>query len=92
MRRMEAVAPGSEHRLNCELVRLGPGWRTAKLEFWDKDTFSANDLLGRIEIRRDGQGRIAVTAGRAAQDLGSGRFRLTGEGGDYRVWLAFEES
>ena len=92
MRKMEAVESGSEHRLNRELGRLGPGWRSVKLEFWDKDTFSADDLLGRIEIRRDGQGKFTVAAGESAEDLGGGRFRLTGEGGNYLVWLAFEET
>ena len=92
MRKMEAVGPGSEHTLNRKLGRLGPAWRSAKLEFWDKDTFSADDLLGRIEVRRDGRGNFSVAAGESAEDLGGGRFRLTGSGGKYLVWLALDES
>lgn len=91
MPEMASVAAGSDHTLDRELLRLGPEWREAQLEFWDKDTFSADDLLGRIEIRRDGEGGLQVVAGTTARDLGSGAFHLTGEQGDYTVWLEFEE-
>jgi hypothetical protein len=87
---MESVAAGSEHDLNRELGRLGPDTHSAELEFWDKDTFSADDLLGRILIRR-GQTGLEVTAGESATDLGGGCFRLTGEQGDYTVWLTVED-
>jgi hypothetical protein len=33
-----------------------------------------------------------VSAGETTTDLGDGRFRLTGGGGDYRVWLKVAES
>ena len=89
MHGMENVAAGSAHQLDRELWRLGPGWRDARLEFWDKDNFSIDDLLGRIEIHRDGQGVITIQAGESAEDLGGGEYHLTGEGGDYRVLLSF---
>jgi hypothetical protein len=88
---MENVAAGSEHELNRELWRLGPEWTSARLEFWDKDTFSRDDLLGRIEITRDGRGTVTVRAGESARVAEDGSFHLTGEGGDYKVWLSFQE-
>jgi hypothetical protein len=91
MPELASVASGSEHTVNREIVRLGPEWREADLEFWDHDTFTPNDLLGRIEIRRDGEGALSVRPGKTARDLGDGQFHLTGEHGDYRVWLRFEE-
>lgn len=91
MPELASVEAGSRHVLNRELSRLGPEWTGARLEFWDKDTFSANDLLGCIEIQRDGRGGITLSTGADTEDLGGGAFRLTGEQGDYKVWLAFEE-
>ena len=88
---MESVGPGSEHTINRELGRFGPEMQTAELEFWDKDTFSSDDLLGRILIRRALEG-LVVSAGESATDLGGGCFRLTGEQGDYRVWLEIKET
>ena len=90
MRGMESVEAGSEHTLNRELGRLGPDTGTAELEFWDKDTFGSDDLLGRILIRRGNDG-FDVRAGQSATDLGGGCFRLLGEQGDYTVWLEFRE-
>ena len=52
MPELESVEAGSEHTVNRELGRLGPDAVTAELEFWDSDTFSSDDLLGRILIRR----------------------------------------
>ena len=91
MAELAEVAAGSEHHLNKELVRLGPQVREADLEFWDKDSFSPDDLLGRLEIRRNGSGELDVQPGESAYVLEDGSFHLTGEGGDYRVWLTFEE-
>jgi hypothetical protein len=91
MAELAEVAAGSEHELNKELVRLGPQVREADLEFWDKDSFSPNDLLGRLEIRRNGSGKVDVTPGESTRVLEDGSYHLTGEGGDYRVWLSFEE-
>jgi hypothetical protein len=91
MPELACVAAGSTHELNREILRLGPECREAELEFWDHDTFTPNDLLGRIEISRDGEGALSVRAGKTARDLGEGAFHLTGEHGDYRVWLRFEE-
>ena len=91
MKGMESVDAGSEHTLNRELGRLGPEMQTAELEFWDKDTFGPDDLLGRILIRR-GSDTIEVTAGESATDLGDGCFRLLGEQGDYTVWLDIREA
>jgi hypothetical protein len=88
---MENVDAGSEHTLNRELGRLGPEMHTAELEFWDKDTFGPDDLLGRILIRR-GKNGLEVTAGESATDLGEGCFRLMGEQGDYTVWLDIKEA
>ena len=87
---MEKVEAGSEHTTNRELARLGPECQEAWLEFWDQDTFSSDDLLGRLEIRRDGTGRLTLTAGLDAQDLGGGAYRLVGEQGRYVVWLKLE--
>src|SRR5437762_4275562 len=53
---MEVVEAGATYELNRELGRLGPDNQTAELEFWEKDTFSADDLLGRIMIRRGQDG------------------------------------
>jgi hypothetical protein len=91
MAELADVAAGSKHEINRELLRLGPQVREAHLEFWDKDMFSPNDLLGRLEIRRDGAGRVDVTPGQSARFLEDGSYHLTGEGGDYRIWLSFEE-
>jgi hypothetical protein len=91
MAELAEVAAGSKHDVNRELLRLGPQIREAHLEFWDKDLFSPNDLLGRLEIRRDGAGELAVTPVQSARSLGDGGYRLTGEGGDYTVWIRFEE-
>jgi hypothetical protein len=63
----------------------------AWLEFWDQDTFSEDDLLGRIEIRRDGDGRLLVTPSLHATLLDDGSFNLTGHMGDYTIWLQFDE-
>ena len=87
---MESVEAGSEHTVNRELGRLSPDTQTAELEFWDKDTFSSDDLLGRILIRRS-EGGLVVTAGESATDLGGGAFRLSGEQGNYTVWLDIKE-
>jgi hypothetical protein len=89
---MESVDAGSEHTLNRELGRLGPEMQTAELEFWDKDTFGPDDLLGRILIRRGKEGGVVVTAGESATDLGGGAFRLLGEQGDYTVWVDIREA
>lgn len=89
---LESVAAGSKHELNRELWRLGPEWLEAKLEFWDKDSFSRDDLLGRIEITRDGKGSLTLAPGDTTEDLGDGAYHLTGEGGDYKVWLSFQET
>jgi hypothetical protein len=91
MSKMESVKPGSEHKLDRALPTLGPQWRKATLEFWEKDTFSGDDLLGRIEIERKAEGPPTVRAAESTTDLSGGRFRLTGGGGDYRVWLTFLE-
>ena len=88
---LETVEAGSEHTVNRELGRLGPDMHTAELEFWDKDTFSSDDLLGRILIRR-GKDGLVVNAGESATDMGGGCFRLTGEQGDYTVWLDIKEA
>jgi hypothetical protein len=88
---MEAVDAGSEHTINRELGRLGPDVQTAELEFWDKDTFGPDDLLGRILIRRGASG-FEIKAGESATDLGGGCFQLLGEQGDYTVWLEFREA
>lgn len=90
MEGMESVEAGSEHTLNRELARLGPESLMAQLEFWDKDTFGSDDLLGLIEVRRDGEDGLTVTAGTSTEALGDGAFRLTGEAGDYTVWLTIE--
>jgi hypothetical protein len=91
MAELAEVAAGSRHDINRELIRLGPQVREAHLEFWDKDMFSPNDLLGRLEIRRNGSGELAVTPVASARTMDDGSFHLTGEGGDYRVWIHFEE-
>jgi hypothetical protein len=88
---LESVEPGSEHELDRELGRLGSNMQTAELEFWDKDTFGADDLLGRILIRR-GKNGLEIKAGQSASDLGGGCFRLLGEQGDYTVWLDIKEA
>ena len=89
---MESVEAGSEHTLNRELGRLGPDMQTAELEFWDKDTFGADDLLGRILIRRGKDGAVTVAPGQSAFDLGGNSYRLTGERGDYTVWIEIKEA
>jgi hypothetical protein len=91
MPELEVVAAGGEYHVNRELARLGPEWVDAELEFWDKDSFSRDDLLGHVDIHRDGQGSFTVTAGITARDLGHWSYHLTGEHGDYTIWLAFEE-
>ncbi len=89
---LEAVSAGSDHTVDGEIGRLGPQVQEAWLEFWDQDTFSENDLLGRIEIRRDGAGRLRASASLSAAQLEDGSFHLTGEQGDYTVWLRFDQS
>ena len=91
MKELESVAAGHSYEVNRVLARLGPEWTLAELEFWDKDTFSRDDLLGHVDIRRDGKGGVTVTAGVTARDMGGGAFHLTGENGDYTIWLSFEE-
>lgn len=88
---LEAVEPGSEHAVNRELGRFGPDTQSVELEFWDRDTFSSDDLLGRVLVRRGANG-LMVSAGQSATDMGGGCFRLTGEQGDYRVWLDIREA
>lgn len=87
---MEVVEAGSTTELNRELGRLGPESLTAELEFWEKDTFSSDDLLGRIFIRRGPDG-IEVKAGESATDLGGGCFLLQCGQGEYKVWLDIKE-
>ena len=89
--KLVGLRKGSDVKLNRELPPLGPQWRTATLEFWEKDSFSSDDLLGRIEIQRNEGGEPDLSAGDAATDLGDGRFRLTGGGGDYKVSLRLVE-
>ena len=83
-----------DHHVLAPRVRalrmLHPGSQSAELEFWDKDSFSSDDLLGRVLIRRSEDGFV-VTAGQSASDLGGGCYRLTGEQGDYRIWLEIRE-
>jgi hypothetical protein len=88
--RLVGLEQGSDVKLNRELPPLGPQWRSVVVEFWEKDSFSGDDLLGRIAIERT-EGAPDVSAGETATDLGDGRFRLTGGGGDYMVWLGFSE-
>ena len=88
---MESVAAGSEHTLNRELGVFPAACNEAWLEFWDEDTFSDNDLLGRIEIRRDPDGTILVSPSLYTTLLDDGSFNMTGHMGDYTVWLQFEE-
>lgn len=90
MKGMEAVEAGSDHTLDRELARVGPEAWMAQVEFWDQDTFGSDDLLGWIEIRR-GESGLTMSAGTSTEDLGNGAFRLTGEDGDYTVWLKVEE-
>jgi len=89
---MEEVGAGTEHTLNRELCRIGPDCARAHLEFWDLDTFSDDDLLGRIEIARDENGDYTVTPGPYTKALEGGAFHLTGHMGDYTIWLEFEEA
>ena len=91
MRELETVKAGHDYPVNREIARLQSEWTHAELEFWDKDTFNRDDLLGHIDITRDGKGALQVMAGITARDLGDGAFHLHGEHGDYRVWLRFEE-
>jgi hypothetical protein len=88
---MESVEAGSTHELNRELGRLGPDSHTAELDFWEKDTFSSDDLLGRILIRRGDRG-LAITAGEGATDLGDGCYLLKCGQGEYKVWLEIKEA
>jgi hypothetical protein len=88
---MEVVEAGSTHELNRELGRLGPENHSAELEFWEKDTFSADDLLGRILVRRGGAG-LQVQAGESATDLGGGCYLLKCGQGEYKVWLDIREA
>jgi hypothetical protein len=91
MKGLEKIEPRSVHEPNRELARVGPGAWMAQVEFWDEDTFGTDDLLGWIEIRRgDGPG-LTLSPGESTEDVGGGAFRLTGEGGDYTVWLKVEE-
>ena len=88
---MESVAAGTEHTLNRELGTVPSTSHEAWLEFWDQDTFSEDDLLGRIEIRRDADGRLIVSPSLHANLLDDGSFNLTGHMGDYTLWLQFDE-
>ena len=88
---MESVEAGSTHTLNRELGRLTADTQTAELEFWEKDTFSADDLLGRILIRR-GESGLVISAGESATDLGGGCWRLRCGQGDYKVWVEIKEA
>jgi len=88
---MESVAPGSHHTLDRELGTVPDTSQEAWLEFWDQDTFSDDDLLGRIEIRRDPDGTVVVTPNLYTTLLDDGSFHMTGHMGDYTVWLLFEE-
>ena len=87
---MEEVPAGSEHTLNRLLGTVPPSSQEAWLEFWEKDRFSDDDLLGRIEFHREGD-RIIVSPSTYATLLDDGSFNLTGHMGDYTVWLHFEE-
>lgn len=91
MHGMEAVEAGAEYQLDRELGGIGPSCREAWLEFWDKDTFSEDDLLGRIEIRRDEAGELDVTPTVTATEREDGSYHFTGHHGDYTVWLTFAE-
>ena len=86
------VAAGSEHVVDRELCRIGPDCDHACLEFWDRDTFSEDDLLGRIEIVREKSGDFTVRPSLYAKVLEDGSFNLTGHMGDYTVWLSFDET
>jgi hypothetical protein len=90
--RLVGVGAGADVKLDRELPPLGPQWRTVVLEFWDKDSFSKDDLLGRIQIERKAGTAPEVAALETAVSLREGRFRLTGAGGDYMVWLSFTEA
>lgn len=91
MKGLESVAAGSVHTPDRESARVGADAWMAQVEFWDQDTFGTDDLLGWIEIRRgDGPG-LTLSGGESTEDLGGGAFRLTGEDGDYTVWLKVEE-
>ena len=87
---MEAGKAGTEYMLDRELGRIGPEGYEAWLEFWEQDTFSEDDLLGRLEIRRDGTGGLTVSPSLSTTEHGDGCYRLTGHHGDYTVWLKFE--
>ena len=84
------VEAGTEYMIGRELGRLPAETQTGELEFWEKDTFSSDDLLGRIFIRRGMQG-LEITAGEGATDLGSGCWRLRCGQGDYKVWIDVAE-
>ena len=88
---MESVAAGSEHTLDRELGTVPEACHEAWLEFWDQDTFSEDDLIGRIEIRRDTDGRLTVSPSLYSVLLEDGSFNMTGHLGDYTVWLRFDE-
>jgi hypothetical protein len=86
------VAAGTEHAVDQEICRIGLGCDHAWLEFWDRDTFSDDDLLGRIEITREENGDFTVRPGLYTKVLEDGSFNLTGHMGDYTLWLRFDES
>jgi hypothetical protein len=88
---MEEVAAGSTHTLDRELASVPAASAQAWLEFWDKDTFSEDDLLGRIEIRHDGTDTFLVSPSLYTVVLDDGSFNMTGHMGDYTVWLEFRE-
>ena len=88
---MDVVEATKTYQLDRELGRLGPETHTAELEFWEKDTFSSDDLLGRIMIRR-GNGRPTVTAGENATDLGEGCWLLRCGQGEYKAWIDVRET
>ena len=58
---LEAVKAGAEYMLDRDLGRIGPEGYEAWLEFWERDTFGEDDLLGRHEIRRDGTSALTVS-------------------------------
>ena len=88
---MEVVEPNKTYQLNRELGRLGSECLTVELEFWEKDTFSSDDLLGRIHIKRLPSG-LKLEAGDNATDLGDGCWLLRCGQGEYKAWLDVREA
>ena len=91
MEGMEQVAAGSMHTLEREIGSVPAACAEAWLEFWDKDTFSEDDLLGRIEIKHDGTDTFLVSPSLYTVVLDDGSFNMTGHMGDYTIWLEFDE-